>query len=65
MLKKRAVVSKRQELDALFVQNWELAADQDARPRSAPNSRPDAQLGREARSSENIESCKTPVSEEL
>jgi hypothetical protein len=32
---------------------------------SAPELRPDVQLGREARRSENIESCKTPASEEL
>jgi hypothetical protein len=31
----------------------------------APELRPGVQLAREARSSENIESCKTPASEEL
>ena len=50
---------------AVFQRFWEFAADRDASGRFAPKLLPDAQFSREARRSENIESCNTPASEEL
>jgi hypothetical protein len=44
---------------------WELAADQDARSLRCGQVALGVQLAQEARRSENIESCKTPASEEL
>jgi hypothetical protein len=50
---------------AVFPRPWELATDQDASVFFAPELRPGGQFGREACRSENIESFKTPLSEEL
>jgi hypothetical protein len=48
-----------------FQRLWELPADQDAPGLFARKWRQGVQLGRETGSSENIECCKTPFSEEL
>jgi hypothetical protein len=50
---------------AVFQRFWEFTADRDASGCFAPQLLPDAQFSREARRSENIESCNTPASEEL
>src|SRR5258707_9828597 len=49
----------------VFRGHCELAADRDAAGQFCAQSAPDAQFGREARRSENIESFNTPLSEEL
>ena len=48
-----------------FQRHWDQLLTEPHRACSAPELCPGVQLGREARRSENIESCKTPASEEL
>jgi hypothetical protein len=50
---------------AVFQRLRELAADQDATSLFCGQVAPGVQLDRDARRSENIESCRTPASEEL
>ncbi len=50
---------------AAFQRLWELAADQDASGLSCVQAASSVQFGRGALRSENIESFKTPLSEEL